>query len=72
MFNQVMLVGRLTKDPELRYTSAGAAVAHVTLAVNRSFKMLQVKSRPITSIAHFGEKQLKTRRYIAKKVLSSA
>ncbi|KAF1678006.1 single-stranded DNA-binding protein SsbB [Bacillus sp. SKDU12] len=38
MFNQVMLVGRLTKDPELRYTSAGAAVAHVTLAVNRSFK----------------------------------
>lgn len=38
MFNQVMLVGRLTKDPDLRYTSTGAAVAHVTLAVNRSFK----------------------------------
>ncbi|MED4811295.1 single-stranded DNA-binding protein SsbB [Bacillus atrophaeus] len=38
MFNQVMLVGRLTKDPELRYTSVGAAVANITIAVNRSFK----------------------------------
>lgn len=38
MFNQVMLVGRLTKDPELRYTSDGAPVATVTLAVNRNFR----------------------------------
>jgi single-strand DNA-binding protein len=35
--NRVVLVGRLTKDPELRYTPAGAAVATFTLAVNRSF-----------------------------------
>ncbi|EFS01673.1 single-stranded DNA-binding protein, partial [Listeria seeligeri FSL N1-067] len=32
------LVGRLTKDPDLRYTPAGAAVATFTLAVNRPFK----------------------------------
>jgi single-strand DNA-binding protein len=38
MFNQVMLVGRLTKDPELRYTAEGAPVATVTLAVNRNFR----------------------------------
>ncbi|HFK0901507.1 TPA: single-stranded DNA-binding protein [Listeria monocytogenes] len=38
MMNRVVLVGRLTKDPDLRYTTAGAAVATFTLAVNRPFK----------------------------------
>ncbi|PFI93392.1 single-stranded DNA-binding protein [Priestia megaterium] len=37
MLNRVILVGRLTKDPELRYTPSGAAVATFTLAVNRTF-----------------------------------
>ena len=35
--NKILLIGRLTKDPELRYTQGGAAVASFTLAVNRSF-----------------------------------
>lgn len=38
MINNVTLVGRLTKDPELRYTPNGVAVANFTLAVNRQFK----------------------------------
>ncbi|MFS0865480.1 single-stranded DNA-binding protein [Fredinandcohnia sp. 179-A 10B2 NHS] len=38
MINQVILVGRLTKDPDLRYTQEGKAVANVTLAVSRNFK----------------------------------
>lgn len=38
MLNQVTLVGRLTKDPELRYTPEGKAVSNVTLAVTRNFK----------------------------------
>ncbi|MED4403908.1 single-stranded DNA-binding protein [Metabacillus fastidiosus] len=38
MINQVTLVGRLTKDPEVRYTANGAPVANITLAVNRQFK----------------------------------
>jgi single-strand DNA-binding protein len=37
MINRVVLVGRLTKDPELKYTPSGAAVANFTLAVNRPF-----------------------------------
>jgi single-strand DNA-binding protein len=38
MINRAILVGRLTKDPELRYTPSGAAVARFTLAVNRTYK----------------------------------
>jgi single-strand DNA-binding protein len=37
MMNRVLLVGRLTKDPELRFTLSGVAVATFTLAVNRQF-----------------------------------
>lgn len=41
MINRVVLVGRLTKDPELRYTPSGVAVARFTLAVNRTFSNQQ-------------------------------
>ncbi|WP_404997613.1 single-stranded DNA-binding protein [Enterococcus gallinarum] len=37
MINNVVLVGRLTKDPDLKYTSNGTAVVTFTLAVNRNF-----------------------------------
>ena|SRR5699024_3379142 len=37
LINNVVLVGRLTKDPDLRYTSNGTAVATFTLAINRNF-----------------------------------
>lgn len=35
--NRVILIGRLTKDPELRYTPSGVAVTQFTLAVDRPF-----------------------------------
>lgn len=38
MINQVTLVGRLTKDPELKITAEGVSVANVTLAVSRNFR----------------------------------
>ncbi|MET3657870.1 single-stranded DNA-binding protein [Sporosarcina psychrophila] len=38
MINRVVLVGRLTKDPELKHTQTGIAVTRFTLAVNRAFK----------------------------------
>ncbi len=37
MLNRVILIGRLTRDPELRYTPAGVAVTQFTLAVDRAF-----------------------------------
>ncbi len=37
MINNVVLVGRMTKDPELKYTQGGVAVTRFTLAVNRPF-----------------------------------
>ncbi|HUE36357.1 MAG TPA: single-stranded DNA-binding protein [Candidatus Acidoferrum sp.] len=36
-FNKVILAGNLTRDPELRYTPKGTAVARITLAVNRTY-----------------------------------
>ena len=36
--NKVMLIGNLTRDPEVRYTPQGTAVADVRLAVSRKFK----------------------------------
>lgn len=37
MINNVVLVGRLTKDPDLKYTASGTTVSTFTLAVNRNF-----------------------------------
>lgn len=41
MINRVVLVGRLTKDPELRYTPSGVPMARFTVAVNRPFSNQQ-------------------------------
>ena len=38
MLNQIIIMGRLTRDPELRRTGSGIAVAAFTLAVDRDYK----------------------------------
>ena len=38
MLNRIIIMGRLTRDPELRHTQTGTAVASFTLAVDRDFK----------------------------------
>ncbi|WP_071460941.1 single-stranded DNA-binding protein [Bacillus massilinigeriensis] len=38
MINQVVLVGRLTRDPELKYTPDGRTVTNITLAVTRHYR----------------------------------
>lgn len=41
MLNRAILTGRLTRDPELRYTTSGMAVVQATIAVDRQFKNQQ-------------------------------
>lgn len=36
-FNKVILMGNLTRDPEMRYTTSGIAIANISLAVNRKW-----------------------------------
>ena len=38
MLNRIVLIGRLTRDPSLRYTNSGLAVCSMNLAVDRKFK----------------------------------
>ncbi len=38
MLNQIVIVGRLVKDPELKETDSGKKVTNITLAVPRSYK----------------------------------
>lgn len=67
MMNRVVLVGRLTREPELKYTPNGIAVCTFTLAVNRSFTNQQgqreadfvncvVWRRPAENVANFLKK----------------
>ncbi len=44
-FNKVLLVGNLTRDPQVRYTPGGTAVAEIGLAVNRSWFDKQANQR---------------------------
>jgi single-strand DNA-binding protein len=37
-FNKVILIGNLTRDPELRYTPKGTAIAKIGLAINRNWR----------------------------------
>ncbi|MGI6467725.1 MAG: single-stranded DNA-binding protein [Syntrophomonadaceae bacterium] len=49
MLNRVILIGRLTRDPELRYTPNGAAVVSFTMAVERRFNRNEADFIPIVA-----------------------
>ena len=44
--NKVILMGRLTRDPDIRYSQGGMAVARYTLAVDRRFSRSNEWKRP--------------------------
>ena len=47
--NKVMLIGNLTRDPELRYIPSGSAVASFTMAMNRVYKLQTGEKKEETS-----------------------
>ena len=50
MYSKVILIGRLTKDPELRYTPKGTPVASFSLAINYRYKQNDEKKDETTFI----------------------
>lgn len=65
--NSVVLIGRLTRDPEIRYTaSSQMAVANFTLAINRAVKSGQDKQADFPRIICFGKQAENCEKYLAK------
>ena len=67
--NQVFLIGRLTRDPELRYVSSGKAVANFNLAVNRVFTTQEGERKEETCfvrIAVWGKQAENCSQYLSK------
>ncbi|MPW26419.1 single-stranded DNA-binding protein [Alkalibaculum sp. M08DMB] len=64
--NKVMLVGRLTKAPELRYTSQGSPVAGFTLAIDRRGKKDQKKQADYISVIVWGSMGENSSKYLHK------
>src|SRR4030095_497517 len=44
-YNKVMLIGNLTRDPEIKYTPKGTAIADIGLAVNRNYTTASGETR---------------------------
>ena len=66
--NKALLIGNLTRDPDLRYTAAGTAVANLRLAVNRTF-VVQGDKREETlfiDIVAWGKQAEACAEYLAK------
>ncbi|MEK4108167.1 single-stranded DNA-binding protein [Paenibacillus sp. FSL R10-2791] len=55
MLNRIILIGRLTRDPELRYSPAGVAVTSFTLAVDRNNTNKEVDFIPVVTFKQTAE-----------------
>lgn len=65
--NKVVLIGKLTRDPELRFTPSGVAVSKITLAVDRKvFSKEQEKSTDFIPVIIWGKQAESTANYITK------
>ena len=65
--NKVVLIGRLTKDPELRYTpGTGTAVSTVTLAVDRYNSKTQQREADFIPVVVYGKQAESTANHLVK------
>src|SRR5574342_243182 len=67
-FNKVILMGNLTRDPEVRYTPNGIAVASFAIAVNRKYKQGDETKEEVSyiDIVVFGKQAESCGQYISK------
>ncbi len=68
-YNKVILIGNLTRDPELRYTPSGTAIAKIGLAVNRSWRTETGETREETTFVDvdaFGKQAETIGQYLRK------
>jgi len=67
-FNKVILLGNLTRDPEVRYTPNGSAVASFAIAVNRKYKQGEETKEEVSyiDIVVFGKQAESCGQYINK------
>jgi len=68
MFNKVILIGNLTRDPELRYTPQGTSVCNFGIAVNRKYKQGDDVKEEVTfiNIVSFGKQADTCGQYLNK------
>ena len=64
--NKVILIGRLTKEPDIRITPSGLTVAHYTLAVDGKFKKDGEPDADFISCVAFGKPAEFAEKYLAK------
>jgi single-strand DNA-binding protein len=69
--NNVMLIGRLTKDPQIRYTSNNMAVASFTLAIDRPAKKGEDRQADFPRVIVFGKQAESCERYLFKGMLTA-
>jgi single-strand DNA-binding protein len=67
-FNKVILLGNLTRDPEVRYTPNGIAVASFSIAINRKYKQGEETKEEVSyiDIVVFGKQAESCGQYIGK------
>jgi len=67
-FNKVILIGNLTKNPELRYTPSGTPVASFGLAVNRKYRQAEELKEEVcfVDIVVFGKQAEHCGQYLSK------
>ncbi len=67
-FNKVLLMGHLTRDPELRYTPSGTAVVTLGLAVNRKWKQGEEMKEDVCfiDVVAFGKQAEHCGQYLSK------
>jgi single-strand DNA-binding protein len=68
MYNKIILIGNLTKDPELRYTPQGTPVTSFRLAVNYRYKQADEMKQETTFIDNvvFGKQAESCSKYLSK------